>query len=238
MNSSYDLDIGSKNYVKSSIGIAFIIFAIVTLIIVSLLLSNSRNLAPILNGSNVTNASNVSSVNMSSKPKINPNNTVAVKISDNCSCTNSYNPVKCYKNGIKRDFYNYCFAYCKGFRNCTKILPVPPLNTSQTKDNISNSSNNSSNCVCTMEYNPVKCIKNGVTKTFPNLCEANCNGYYMCSASSNNPEVVTPTPSNHECICPAYYAPVVCVKNGISRSFSNICFAHCLGFNDCSAESS
>ena len=226
-----------------SIAITFVVLAMITVIIISLILSNMNNLSKAINMSNKSN--NLSNTNMSG----NQNNYLnisraVVTVSDNCSCSDIYDPVKCYINGSYKEYHNYCYAYCDNVTNCTRIFKGSNQNNSDN-DNISNSSSNSyssnksgnRSCICITEFAPVECTKDGVTKTFSNACFARCNGFTYCQPISKVKPITTPNPeSYHSCVCPAYYSPVICTKDGISRSFSNICFAHCLGFRDCTAE--
>ena len=53
------------------------------------------------------------------------------------------------------------------------------------------------------------------------------------NAGATDIEIKGPPP-DHECICPANWAPVVCTSPDAPRqAFSNACVAGCYGYTDC-----
>eukprot|EP01083_Nonionella_stella_P165678 551796_1 len=132
-----------------------------------------------------------------------------------CICTLEYNPVCC--NDLP--YGNLCNAQCAGFTAevcvsglCVDIDTTDFVLSSTVEPDALDAV--STDCVCTLEDDPVCC--NGVT--FGNPCAAACEDQNGCVPGECTPD---------DCVCTADYNPVCC--DGID--YSNACGAECDGHN-------
>lgn len=143
-------------------------------------------------------------------------------------CPEQYAPVCAARGEQRRTFSNLCLASREGYRvqhfgECQASRP-PARGRTQA---------------CTREYRPVCAVRGGNSRTFPNACEADSQGFRVihsgeCRASSpdrpDRPDRSRGPDRRSQQACTMEYRPVCAANAGRLRTFGNACQANAEGW--------
>ncbi len=128
-------------------------------------------------------------------------------------CPRIYAPVCAERRGVRQTFSNDCVAETRGYRvvydgQC-RVAPEPQG--------------------CPRIYAPVCAERNGNRQTFSNDCLAETRGYNVVYDGECRIAPRPPKPPRPE-VCSDDYRPVCGERDGVRRTFSNVCEGKASGF--------
>ncbi len=131
-------------------------------------------------------------------------------------CPRVYDPVCAERYGNRETFSNDCVAETRGYLvlyggQC-RISPRPPRPQA-----------------CPRIYAPVCATRGGTIETFSNDCIAETRGYRVVYDGQCRTEPRPPRPPRPE-VCSDEYRPVCGERDGVRRTFSNVCEGKASGF--------
>ena len=131
-------------------------------------------------------------------------------------CSRIYDPVCAERYGNRQTFSNDCVAETRGYRvlyggQC-RLSPRPPRPE-----------------VCPQIYAPVCAERRGNRETFSNDCLAETRGFRVVYDGECRIAPRPPRPERPE-VCTDEYRPVCGERNGVRRTFSNLCEGKASGF--------